>query len=657
MVELIHDLALATLVAWLFAVGAHLLRQPLILAYLIAGFVLGPFGLKWIESEDSIGTIAELGLIFMLFTIGLEIDLKKVVRAGKVIIATATVQILGSAALGVALFVLMGMPFGGGHWDALYLGVGVALSSTVIIVKVLYDKRELDTLPGRITLGVLVLQDLFAILFLALQPSLNDLRLDIILLSVGRVATLVAAALLISRYVLPPLFHRIARLPELVLVGALAWCFFVGELAEFLELSREMGALIAGVSLSTFPYALDVTAKVTALRDFFITLFFVALGMTIPLPTASIVGIALVLVAFTMVSRMITVFPVLYALKQGLRASILPSINLAQISEFSLVLIQVGVISGQTTPAVASAASFAFVLLAVISTFMMVQSDTLSRAGVSGLKRIGFRDLDHKHDAAEADSEDERKRRILLLGFFRAASSFLSELERRHAALLDQICVVDFNPIVFHELKSRHVKVLYGDIAHADTLAHAGMAEAEIVISSVPDSLLKGTTNEKLVRYVRAVNPTVKIIATADVFAAGRPIIRSRRRLCDRGAARGGERTHRGRDRGGRRTAGRVAREARSAPARSPRGFAINHKSVIALASASECGRLLSFKRNLEGNDGYQNCGSGRCRLAGRSVTGVCGAVQRHVDVVQGRRGARQETRRQSPEQPKLRRE
>ena len=170
-------------------------------------------------------------------------------------------------------------------FDALYLCIACALSSTVIIVKVLYEKRELDTLPGRITLGVLVLQDIFAILFLAVQPSLDDLQVSVILLSVGRVGVLVATALVLSRYVLPRLFHQIARRPELILLGALAWCFLIGEIAERLHLSREMGSLVAGVSLSTFPYALDVTAKVTTLRDFFITLFFVALGMTIPIPS------------------------------------------------------------------------------------------------------------------------------------------------------------------------------------------------------------------------------------------------------------------------------------------------------------------------------------------------------------------------------------
>ena len=257
-------------------------------------------------------------------------------------------------------------------------------------------------MPGRVTLGVLVLQDLFAILFLAIQPSLNDLQFDVVLLSIVRVGALLAAALLISRYTLPHLFHLIARLPELVLVGALAWCFAVAEFAEFLGLSREMGALIAGVSLSTFPYALDVTAKVTSLRDFFITLFFVALGMTIPLPTA--VGRS-GLRSFSSRSRWragsSTVFPPLYAMRQGLRASLLPAINLAQISEFSLVLIQVGVQSGQTTPGIAGAASTAFVVLAVLSTFVMMRSDAITRGAIPVLKRLGLRDLDHSRTEAE----------------------------------------------------------------------------------------------------------------------------------------------------------------------------------------------------------------------------------------------------------------
>jgi voltage-gated potassium channel Kch len=326
--------------------------------------------------------------------------------------------------------------------------------------------------------------------------------------------------LLLSRYILPALFHRIARSPELILLGALAWCFLIGEVAEKLHLSREMGSLVAGVSLSTFPYALDVTAKVTTLRDFFITLFFVALGMTIPIPSLSVVGLALVIALFTVTSRLLTTFAPLYLMRQGLRASLLPAINLAQISEFSLVIIQTGVAAGHLRTETANAASFAFVVLAVFSTFVMVRSDPIVRAAIPRLKRIGLRDLDQSRtdDAAHEDGHGE-PRRIVILGFFRAASALLSEIERKTPPLLEQIGVVDFNPQVFGTLADRGIRVSYGDITSVDTLMHAGVGDAELIILSVPDALLKGASNEKLVRHVRSINESAKIIATADLLS------------------------------------------------------------------------------------------------------------------------------------------
>src|SRR6476661_2199122 len=518
--ELIRDITLCILFAWGLGLLAHFTRQPLILAYLIAGFIIGPFGMGWVKSRESINVISELGLIFMLFMIGLEIDLKKIVRAGKVILFAAGGQLLGGCLLGILFFIGIGLSMGSGHFDALYLCIACALSSTVIIVKVLYEKRELDTLPGRITLGVLVLQDIFAILFLAVQPSLDNLQISVVLISIGRVGVLVATAMILSRYVLPRLFHQIARRPELILLGALAWCFLIGEIAEKLHLSREMGSLVAGVSLSTFPYALDVTAKVTTLRDFFITLFFVALGMTIPIPTSSVIGLALMIAAFTVASRLVTTFTPLYLMKQGLRASLLPAINLAQISEFSLVVIQTGVVANHISTDTSSAASFAFVVLAVLSTFVMARSDQVVRLAVGGLKRIGIRDLDHAQatDAGHEGGHGET-RRIVILGFFRAASALLSQIERQNQSLLEQISVIDFNPIVFRTLTDRGLHVIYGDISNVDTLVHAGIGKAEIIVLSVPDSLLVGASNEKLVRHVRSLNPTARIVATADFLS------------------------------------------------------------------------------------------------------------------------------------------
>jgi Kef-type K+ transport system membrane component KefB len=527
--ELIHDITFCILFAWVLGLAAHFFQQPLILAYLVAGFAIGPYGMEWVKSQDSISIISELGLIFMLFMIGLEIDLKKIIRAGRVILFAAGGQLIGACVLGVVFFAAIGLSIGGGKFDVVYLTVACALSSTVIIVKVLYEKRELDTLPGRITLGVLVLQDIFAILFLAVQPSLADLQFSIVLMSIGRVCLLVATAMVLSRFVLPKLFHQVARRPELVMLGALAWCFLIGEIAERLHLSREMGSLVAGVSLSTFPYALDVTAKVTTLRDFFITLFFVGLGMTIPVPNGSTISLALVIAAFTVVSRLVTTFLPLYFMKQGLRASLLPAINLSQISEFSLVVIQVGLTAGHIGTETSSAASFAFAILAVLSTFAMTRSDQITRWAIVVLKKLGIRDLDHgKVSSDNHEGGHGEARRVVILGFFRAASALVSEIEQQNKSLLDQISVVDFNPNVFRTLTARGIHVIYGDISSIDTLIHAGVSNAEIIILSVPDALLKGANNEKLVRHVRSLNPDAKIISTADllgdvpdIYAAG----------------------------------------------------------------------------------------------------------------------------------------
>lgn len=525
--ELIRDITFSIAAAWLLGLAAQQFRQPVLLAYLVAGFALGPAGAGLIESAESISAIAELGLIFLLFMIGLEIDLKKIMSAGKSITLTALVQIMTGAVLGILFFRLCGFGLGGGAWDALYLGIAGALSSTVIIVKVLYEKQELDTLTGRITLGVLVLQDLAAILFLAVQPNLGNLAPSILLLSLARVALLVSAALVVSRYLLPAIFRRVARSPELVQVGALAWCFLVGELGERLHLSREMGALIAGVALSTFPYALDVTAKVTSLRDFFVTLFFVGLGMKIPMPTPLLIGWALVFALFVLVSRFLTTFTPLYLMRQGLRTSIIPSINLSQVSEFSLVILALGAqVHHLSNPATTGLVALAFTLLAAVSTFGMTKSSRLARGLIPWLKARGLHDLDHATDDVHAEGgQGHGRARIVFLGFFRTASSLLEEMQRHAPDLIGDTAVVDFSPVAREGLLERKLRVTYGDISQRDTLLHAGVEHAEVLICTVPDSILKGTTNERLVRLLRGLNPRARIIATAEVLAQAEALL------------------------------------------------------------------------------------------------------------------------------------
>jgi hypothetical protein len=396
----------------------------------------------------------------------------------------------------------------------------MSLSSTLVVVKLLNDKFELDTLPGRITLGVLVIQDIWAVGMLAVQPKLLNPNLLPLAFSVWRGALLVVGGFAISKYILPHLFRAVAKAPELVLVSALAWCFFLAGAASVIGLSREMGALIAGVSLSTFPYNLDVMAKAVSLRDFFVTLFFVALGMQIPLPSLHVVEIALAASAFVMLSRL-TVVPILYAFRLGHRASLLPAINLAQVSEFSIVIASLGRMQNpvQIDSDVVTVVIMTFAITSVVSTYMIQSSHRIQKALSGFLKLLRVRDLDVGDAAPER--KEARSESVVFLGFFRDASSILLELETDGTVveghvMLDKVLVIDFNPTVMRELRKRGISCVYGDIAHADTLRHAGIENAELVVCSITDDILRGTNNLKLLRNARASCPNAKVVLATE---------------------------------------------------------------------------------------------------------------------------------------------
>jgi Kef-type K+ transport system membrane component KefB len=511
---LVTDIAISIIAAWIVAVLSQVARQPLLLAYLVAGFAIGPLGFKFITDTKSIGTISEIGLSLLLFMIGLEIDLKKMLSAGRVITFTAAAQILGCVLLGWLVFDWIGPAQN--RLEALYLGVAAAMSSTVIIVKILYDKRELETLAGRITLGVLVLQDIATILFLAVQPTLKNPAFGPLMHALGSVILLLSVAFLASRYVLPPVFRAVARQPELVLVGALAWCLALAGFADWLGLSTAMGALIAGVMVSTFPYTLDVVAKVTSIRDFFVTLFFVGLGMKIPMPTWSYLLWTIFFCLFLVGSRLATVFPPLYFMRQGYRVSLLPAINLCQMSELSIVLLALGNRSGDVSDNIIGIAAFSFALLAVDSTYAIFKNDYILQKATPWLNKIGFRDLER---GAPADDAGEKPKRICLLGFSWTASSLLEEISRERSDLLSEIVVVDFNPNVNERLRQRGVRVVYGDITQRDTLHHAGVSHATVIICSLPNMVLKGADNLKMLRQLRDLNPRAQIAVHAELLS------------------------------------------------------------------------------------------------------------------------------------------
>jgi Kef-type K+ transport system membrane component KefB len=522
--DLLSSIGLCISIAAGLAFVAHRLRQPLLLAYLIAGVLIGPqIGFGLISDQESIRTVSEIGLILLLFIIGLEMDLNKLLAAGRPVVLAGLLQFPLCAALGLLFFIPFGFRLGGGDFGLLYVAICLAMSSTMIVVKLLYDKFELDTLPGRITHGVLIFQDIWAIVVLGVQPNLLDPQITLLIGSLLKGVLLVAASLAISKTVLPFVFRSVAKVPELVLIGSLAWCFVMCAAADAAGLSREMGALIAGVSISTFPYNMDVIAKVVSIRDFFVTLFFVALGIQIPIPTGGVIALAVVASLFLVASRLIVVFPILRALKLGHRASLLPAINLAQMSEFAMVIAALGLSYKHIDERTVSVLIFVFAITSVASTYLIGYSHPLQELMVRGLRRVGLRDLGGGEVEERAAKALEGKD-VVLLGFFDEASALVHEYEMSPAGrahpVLQRLLVIDFNPDVHAELTRRGIACRYGDISNMQTLHHAEVHDAVLVVSTISDRILKGTNNLRLLRQARRLCPQARVIVTANGPAA-----------------------------------------------------------------------------------------------------------------------------------------
>ncbi len=510
--NLLRDVSLGIIFSAASAHMARLLRQPLILGYVVGGVVLGPaLGLGLISDAESISFISEIGLIFLLFIIGLEINLRELMKMGRSIIATGFFQFAACALMGYALFKWLGVF--ADNYDRLYMSIGLALSSTLIVVKLLNDKFETFTLAGRITISLLVLQDIWAIIFMAFQANLQSPQIGGLLLSFFKGFVLVGAAFSISRYVLGRIFRAASKAPELVLLTAIGWCFLLCAASEAAGLSKEMGALIAGMSIAAFPYGPEIIGKVGGIRDFFVTLFFVALGLQIPELTVADIGIALALSAFVLISRLLSVPFMAAKMGLGLRAGIISALNLSQISEFSLVIFALGAGYGHLSPSATPIMLTAMLLAAVCGTYLIGYNDKIAALLLCALGQK------HRPDQCDADSK-AAARDIVVLGCFRDGRFFLEAVEKHAPELKDRIVVVDFNHSLKESLAAHGYDWRYGDLSSPETLTHIGIGSASVIVCAIPDVFLKGTTNLRLLRQIAHLAPKARKLMFAEDEAA-----------------------------------------------------------------------------------------------------------------------------------------
>jgi Kef-type K+ transport system membrane component KefB len=523
---LVNDLGLCLVAAAVLTIACRLIKVPAIAALLAAGVVVGPVGLALVESSVNIDTIADLGLVLLLFVIGLEVNLASLLRSGRALLVSGLLQVPLTVAIAWLLFAGLrqtGWDMLQGDYTALYLGLTCAFSSTLLVAGHLQSQRQMDTRSGRLAVGLLIFQDIWAVVVLALQPNFAHLDPTPVLLTLGGVAVMLAVAAVFTRHVLPRAFRAVGDAPQLVLTLAAAWCFGLGlfglHLGDLLRLigldldisiSLGMGALIAGTSIATFPHAYEVLTKVGSLRDFFVTLFFVALGMSIPLPHGfDVVALALLLGVIAIALRQVLFLPLLLRAGVDVRRAAETSIKLSQISEFCLVIMYLGMDLGHVDERFTSAVIFAFVLTAVLSPALF----RLAERSFPRLVRTVARVRGHAPSVPQ-DAPPVRPR-LAILGFDRVGAALFCELERTSPDLLECTVVVDLDVRIREAIEARGARILNADLANLDALRHAGIDQAELIVIALTDDQLKGTDNHHITRSLRADNPDATIIASA----------------------------------------------------------------------------------------------------------------------------------------------
>jgi Kef-type K+ transport system membrane component KefB len=533
MPSLVHDIGISLLVAGTLGLIFTRLKIPSIAAFLLAGILIGPIGLKLVTDPENIDTIAQLGFILLLFLIGLEIDFKKILGSGRAIIISGVLQYPLTILFGIlAVKVMIMLGIGGSlladsPHAAIYIGVIIAGSSTLLVVKLFQEHFELDTEPGRLALGMLIFQDIWVIVAILIQPNLQNPELGMIAMSFLGIILLSLFTVITALSIVGRAFSWIAKTPEMTLLGALAWCFIVVFVGVNLDLIFDaiygrnfhmavgsgMAALIAGASIANLPSSTEIITKVATVKDFFITLFFVALGVSIPAPDSmNVVVLAVVLAVVAIAARQFVFFPLFYWSGVDQRNAQVTSVRLAQISEFGLVIAFLGVQYGHLSPDLTSAVIFAFVITALATPLLYGKAYEVHGWIRPVLEKLGFK------SPPELKAEEKSQYRLALLGFHRDASSLLYNLEQRDLALVNETLVIDFNVALHRDISGRGAKVKYGDLANPETLHHLGLSHAKVIVCTIPDDLLRGIDNRSLVHVVREISPHAVIIANAINF-------------------------------------------------------------------------------------------------------------------------------------------
>ncbi|MGW1453713.1 cation:proton antiporter [Salegentibacter agarivorans] len=474
-------LALAAILGGL----GRLLKQPLIVMFIALGIIVGPSILDIVKSPEKIELLAEIGIAILLFIVGLKLDLRIIRSVGKIALLTGLGQVIFTSLVGY--FIGLGLGFSSLH--SFYIAVALTFSSTIIIVKLLSDKKEIDSLHGQIAIGFLIVQDIVVIIVMIILSAIQEggdtsLTQDIVRTLIAGFS-LVAFTFVATKWIIPKLSSFLAKSQELLSLFAIAWAVSLASVGELIGFSGEVGAFLAGISLASSEFREAISSKLVTLRDFLLLFFFVHLGSTLELSIiGSQVPSALIFSAFVLIGNPLIVLIIMGALGYRKRTSFLAGLTVAQISEFSLIFAGLGFSIGHITNEVVGLITLVGLVTIGISTYLIIYShqifEFLSPALNIFQRSKNYTEIENFHGK-------NKEYEVIIIGLGRFGRR-LSEMLDEHSGI--NYLSVDYDPVVINEWKAKGKDIIYGDMEDPDLLEQIPYNKDSIIISTVANNEL-----------------------------------------------------------------------------------------------------------------------------------------------------------------------
>tara|TARA_Y100000310_G_scaffold316318_1_gene367868 strand:- start:3990 stop:5696 length:1707 start_codon:yes stop_codon:yes gene_type:complete len=497
--EIFIELSIIIGITVLIAGIMRLLKQPLIIGYILTGIIVSPYVLNIVQSTETIKVFSQIGIALLLFIVGLSLSPKVIKEVGKVSLVTGIGQIVFTSLFGFFISRLLGFSV----IVSIYIAIALTFSSTIIIMKLLSDKKDLDKLYGKISIGFLLVQDIFVIILLMIISSfsgnsgLDNLSFTSILSGV----LLIGGLILISIYVLPSLSKFFAKSQEFLFLFSIGWGLGLASLFYYMGFSMEIGALVAGIALSISPFHYEISSKLRPLRDFFIILFFILLGSQMVFGSMNqLIVPAIIFSLFILIGNPLIVIILMGILGYKKRTGFQAGFTVAQISEFSLIFIALGVSVGHLTGEILSLVTIVGLITISGSTYLILYSDKIYPYLSKYLSIFERKKV--KEDEQEIKNYD-----IILFGYNRIGYDLLESFKK----LKKKFLVVDYNPETTLELYKKKIECRYGDVDDEEFLNALNLAQPKMIISTIPEF----ETNLLLTKKIRQINKEAIIIVVS----------------------------------------------------------------------------------------------------------------------------------------------